>query len=49
MVILEATAEQRPTEIKGVNTGSKVNLEEFFYKEMYDHAHNKMHDKPDQV
>ena len=49
MVILEATAEPRPPEIKGVNTGRKIKLEATIYKEMYDHAHNKMNVKPDQV
>ena len=49
MVILEATAEPCPPEFKGVNTGRKEKLEAKIYKEKYDHAHNKMHDEPEQV
>ena len=47
MVILKATPEPRPPEIKGVNTERKVILEAKNNKEMYDHGHNKIHEKPD--
>ena len=32
---------------KGVNTESKIIQEAKIYKEIYDHGHDKIHDKPD--